>query len=161
MRSKSTLAGWVPAALLAFTAACGGTAATPPAATAPPTPTPAPLVITSTATVAGASMTILTDAQGMTLYRLLADKGGQITCTGTCIANWPPLVLPAGATKPIGGPGVTGTLTTALNPDGKGTQVLYNNWPLYHFIKDTKPGDTNGQNVASKWFVVTPDLAAG
>jgi predicted lipoprotein with Yx(FWY)xxD motif len=162
MRSRSMLAGWVPAAMLLLTVACGGNSpSSQAAATPPPTPTPAPVVVTAMATVAGASMTILTDTKGMTLYYFTPDKGGTITCKAGCLAVWPPLILPSDQTTPVGGPGVTGKLTTAPNPDGKGTQVLYNNWPLYYYAKDTKPGDTTGQNVGAKWFVVPPDLAAG
>jgi predicted lipoprotein with Yx(FWY)xxD motif len=38
---------------------------------------------------------------------------------------------------------------------------MYNNWPLYYYAKDKNPGDTTGQNVGQKWFVVPPDLAKG
>jgi predicted lipoprotein with Yx(FWY)xxD motif len=48
---------------------------------------------------------------------------------------------------------------SVANPDGKGTQVVYNNWPLYYYVKDAKPGDVAGQNLGNKWFVVPPDLA--
>lgn len=164
MKKRSTLFAAVVAALM-LPVACGGSGnsssnAATSAPTPTPTPTPLPVVLAAQATVAGSATTILTDAKGMTLYYFTPDKGGKITCTGGCAAIWPPLVLPAGVTKATGGPGVTGTLTTAPNPDGKGTQVLYNGWPLYEYVKDTKPGDTAGENVGQKWFVATPSLAA-
>jgi predicted lipoprotein with Yx(FWY)xxD motif len=28
--------------------------------------------------------------------------------------------------------------------------------PLYYYIGDTKPGDTNGQGLQNLWFVATP-----
>ena len=124
-------------------------------------PTPAPLVKTATVSVDGKQQTILVDNAGMTLYMFTPDKGGKITCTGPCLAAWPPLLLPADMTKPVPGPGLTGTCTTLPNPDGKGTQILYNNWPLYYYAKDKAPGDVTGQNVGGKWFVVTPDVQAG
>jgi predicted lipoprotein with Yx(FWY)xxD motif len=146
-------------ALVALTAmavvACGGTGGS---ATA--SPTPAATVMTATATVDGASKTILVDSKGMTLYYFTPDKGGKVTCKGACLAAWPALLLPAGTTQPSAGAGVTGTLATVANDEAKGTQVLYNNWPLYYYIKDKKPGDTTGQNVGGKWFVVPPDLAS-
>ena len=117
-------------------------------------PTPAATVLTSTVSVGGASKTILTDSKGMTLYYFTPDKGGKVTCTGGCLAVWPPLL----STAPTAGSGVTGTLTTIANPDGKGTQVVYNSWPLYYYVKDTKPGDVTGENVGGKWFVVPPDI---
>jgi predicted lipoprotein with Yx(FWY)xxD motif len=29
--------------------------------------------------------------------------------------------------------------------------------PLYYYVKDTKPGDTTGQDVGNVWYVVAPD----
>lgn len=166
------LGGAVPAALLAL-AACGGSspgpassgygaASSPSPAAAAATPTPAaPLVLAATATVDGKSTTILTDARGMTLYVFAPDRGaGKITCTMACIGIWPPLVVDDYAPAPTGGPGVGGTFSTLPNPDGKGTQVLFKGWPLYHFARDAKPGDTTGQGVGGKWSVATPDMAA-
>ena len=140
-------------------AACGGS--TPSGgAVSSPSPTPPPNVLAKSETVAGASMVILVDANGMTLYRWKKDTGtGKVGCVAACAAIWPPFILPAGATKPVGGSGVTGTLSTLSNPDGKGLQVTYNGWPLYFFSKDKAPGDTSGQGVAGNWFVVTPDQA--
>ena len=139
--------GFAAIAATALAMACGGDSggSTAPKAT----------VLTATATVAGASKTILTDSKGMTLYYFTPDKGGKVTCTGGCLAVWPALI----SDSPTAGSGVTGTLTTVANPDGKGLQVVYNSWPLYYYVKDTKPGDTTGENVGAKWFVVPPDLA--
>lgn len=143
--------------------ACGGSSpSTTTASTPTPSPTPAPNVLAKAETVAGQSMTILVDARGMTLYRWTTDTGankGKINCVGGCAAVWPPFVLPAAATNAVPGSGVTGTLTTLANPEGKGTQVLYNGWPLYFFAKDQAPGETTGQGVGGKWFVLTPDQA--
>ncbi|HEY7202448.1 MAG TPA: hypothetical protein VIC57_19670, partial [Candidatus Dormibacteraeota bacterium] len=109
----------------------------------------------------GKSQTILVGENGMTLYYYTPDKGaGKVTCTGQCLAAWPPLLLPSGVDKPTGETGVTGALTTLPSPNG-GMQVVYNGWPMYYWAKDTKPGDTTGQNVGGKWFVVPPDVASG
>jgi predicted lipoprotein with Yx(FWY)xxD motif len=143
-------------------AACGGSSNNPAASNTPaPTPTPTPVVKTAMATVAGNSKTILVGENGMTLYYYTPDKGtGQATCTGACMQNWPPLLLPTGVTRPTGESGVTGTLGTVTSPAG-GMQVTYNGWPLYFWTKDKVPGDTTGQNVGGKWFVVPPDVASG
>ncbi len=151
----------VAAALIAM--ACGGssgsTAST--ASTPASTPTPAPVVKTAQASVDGQMETILTDPNGMTLYYYTPDKGtGKVNCVGTCLTNWPPLLLPAGVAKPTGDKGVTGSLSLVPNPNG-GMQVTYNSWPLYAFVKDKAPGDTTGSKVGGKWFVVTPDVASG
>ena len=149
----------VAAAMLAL--ACGGSSNSQTASTPPPTPTPQPVLKTAMATVDGKSQTILVGENGMTLYYYTPDKGaGKVTCTGQCLTAWPPLLLPSGVDKPTGESGVTGTLTTLPSPNG-GMQVVYNGWPMYYWQKDTKPGDTTGQNVGSKWFVVPPDVASG
>ena len=158
MRSRSSILGWA-VALLILPSACGGSAATAQSSPAA-APTPAPVVMTASATVAGKATTILTDAKGMTLYYFTPDKGGKITCSGSCLAAWPPMLLASGTSVPHTAD-LTGSFTTLANPDGKGTQILYNSWPLYFYVKDTKPGDVTGQNVGGKWFVATPDLAAG
>ncbi|MEP7104755.1 MAG: hypothetical protein ABI838_02780 [Chloroflexota bacterium] len=146
---------------LLLAAACGGSSNSPAASSTPSaSPTPAPVVKTATATVAGASMTILVDAEkGMTLYYFTPDKAGTVTCTGGCLAVWPPLEMSTSGT-PTGGSGVTGKLATVMNPNNK-PQVTYNGWPLYFYAKDTKVGDVTGQNVGQKWFVVPPDLKPG
>jgi len=33
-------------------------------------------------------------------------------------------------------------------------QVTIDGKPLYYYVKDAKPGDTNGQGVLSVWYVV-------
>jgi predicted lipoprotein with Yx(FWY)xxD motif len=141
--------------------ACGGSSSNGAAATPAPARTPQPVVKTATATVAGKPETILVGENGMTLYYYTPDKGtGEATCTGQCLANWPPLLLPPGVSKSTGENGVTGTLGTVPSTAG-GMQVTYNSWPLYFFVKDKVPGDTTGQNVSGKWFVVPPDVAPG
>src|SRR2546421_9837982 len=69
--------------------------------------------------------TVLVNAQGFTLYHLKPETSSNIQCTGSCATTWPPILLPAGASAPTGGSGVTGKLGTATRPDG-GTQVTYN-----------------------------------
>ena len=152
----------VPAALAALLtlAACGspsGTASTP---SPSPSPTPSPNVLAKSQTVAGQSIVILTDDKGMTLYLWKKDSSTtKVNCIGGCAAIWPPFVLPSGVTKPVGGTGVSGTLGTLTNPEGKGLQVTYNGWPLYYYVKDKAAGDTTGQGVAGNWFVVPPSQA--
>jgi predicted lipoprotein with Yx(FWY)xxD motif len=160
--SERTMLGAAVASLFLM-AACGGSSpsssgsSSTPAASAA-APSAAAVVKTATATVAGKSETILTDAKGMTLYYYTPDKGGKVTCTAGCATAWPPLMLPAGTTKPTG-TGLTGTLGTVPGASG-GMQVTYNAWPLYGWIKDKAPGDTTGQGVGGNWFVVTPDVSS-
>jgi predicted lipoprotein with Yx(FWY)xxD motif len=96
---------------------------------------------------------VLSDGKGMTLYAFTPDKGGVSTCYDECEAAWPPLV----SDKASVGSGLSADkLGTTKRKDGK-TQVTYNNWPLYYFASDTKPGDVKGQNVKGIWFVLGSD----
>ncbi len=160
MTARLSVRGAFLVGLLLAAVACGGTTSSPPPAS--PSPTAPPLVKTATASVAGSSQTILVDAKGLTLYYFMPDKGGKITCTGGCLANWPPLLAASGQTTVSGTSDISGKFTLLTNAEANGQQVLYNNWPLYHFIKDKQPGDTAGQGLASgKWNVATPGLASG
>lgn len=68
-----------------------------------------------------------------------------------CAQIWPPLVVTGSATA---GSGLDqATLTTITRADGS-TQVKYGDFPLYYFATDTAVGQTNGQGVGGKWYVV-------
>ncbi len=96
---------------------------------------------------------ILTDAQGRTLYLLTKDGADQPSCYAGCAQLWPPFIS---STRAIAGSGVDVTkLGTAMRTDGA-TQVTYNGHPLYYFAQDLKPGDANGQGFGGIWFVVSP-----
>jgi predicted lipoprotein with Yx(FWY)xxD motif len=99
---------------------------------------------------------ILVDSRGRTLYLFKKDTGPKSRCSGSCAVNWPPLLATG---RPRAGSGVAASkLTTTRRPDGK-TQVVYNRHPLYRFVGDSKPGDTNGEGLTAfgaRWFVVSP-----
>jgi predicted lipoprotein with Yx(FWY)xxD motif len=90
---------------------------------------------------------ILVDSAGKALYTYGPDKGhgGQATCTGSCLQEWPPLVVPSG-TEPTGGTGVSGTLSAVKQSNGT-YQVTYNGSPLYTFVEDNSPGQVTGNGV--------------
>ena len=142
-------------------AACGSSGTSSASGSGGSTPTaPAtasPIIKTATATVKGASQTILTNTQGMTLYYFTADTPSQSACTGGCTSTWPP-VLFQGSGTPASVTSLPGMLSAVS--DGNGTQVEYNGHPLYTFSSDTAPGQTNGEGIAGKWFVATPTLKA-
>jgi len=103
-----------------------------------------------TATISG--VTVLTNAQGLTLYWFAPDSATRSTCYGTCAAYWPPVTG-----TPTVGPGVTGTLATIKRSDGT-TQVTYNGHPLYTYVGDTAPGQDFGNNLdlnGGLWHQVT------
>lgn len=129
------------------------------AAAATPTPaasTGAAIVKTASATVGGKAVTILTNAQGMTLYYFTPDTSTKSACTSGCASSWPPLLF-AGTGNPQAAVKLPGELEVYANANGK--QITYNDHPLYTFSGDTAPGQTNGQGVGGKWFVATVDLA--
>jgi predicted lipoprotein with Yx(FWY)xxD motif len=99
---------------------------------------------------------ILVDARGRTLYLFKKDTGGKSRCSGSCAVNWPPLLTTG---RPAAGSGIKASkLATTRRSDGQ-TQVVYNRHPLYSFVGDSKPGNTNGQGVTAfgaRWFAVSP-----
>jgi predicted lipoprotein with Yx(FWY)xxD motif len=99
---------------------------------------------------------ILVNSRGHTLYLFQRDSGKTSECTGACAANWPPLLEKA-APK-VGTGATTSLLASATRPDGS-RQITYNNHPLYTFVKDTKPGDTNGEGLTAfggTWYAISP-----
>ena len=116
----------------------------------------AAIIKTTSATVNGQSVTILTNAQGMTLYYLKPDTATTSACTGACAGNWPPLVFTSS-----GSPGSANALpgTLSVLADANGQQVEYNGHLLYMFSGDTAPGQTNGEGVKGVWFVATTTLS--
>ncbi len=121
-------------------------------ATAAPVNTPTGPATVNVATNAKFG-SILTDANGLTLYIFLSDTSTMSTCTGACASNWPALLTNG---NPVAGSGVDGTkLGTTTRADGS-VQVTYNGHPLYYFAKDKAAGDTNGQGIKSVWYVVSP-----
>jgi predicted lipoprotein with Yx(FWY)xxD motif len=93
----------------------------------------------STAQNAKLGKRILVTTSGRTLYSLSAETNGRFICTGTCLSNWPPLIL-RGSARPTGVRG----LGAIRRPDGR-RQVTYKGKPLYRFASDTKKGDVNGE----------------
>ncbi len=133
----------------------GSTAATSSGTSASASASAASGAATVSVASAGSLGSVLTDAQGMTLYEFTADSSGTSKCSGTCAKIWPPLTVTA---APTGGTGVTGTLGTIQRSDGS-QQVTCNGLPLYHFSGDKQPGDTKGQGILKKWYVVRPDCS--
>src|SRR6266699_6411296 len=151
-----------------FIVACGGYATTgggayggsnnPPATTVPSTggSNSSAVIQTATVPVKGQSETVLTNAQGKTLYYLTADSATQSALARKCVPIWPPLLF-TGSGGPTSSTSLTGKLTVQM--DINGNQVEYNGHQLYTFSGDTAPGQANGQGLFGVWFVATPDLA--
>ncbi|HEY2278013.1 MAG TPA: hypothetical protein VGI00_06640, partial [Streptosporangiaceae bacterium] len=58
-------------------------------------------------------LTVLTDAEGYTLYWFGPDNPTMSACEASCARAWPPVTAPA-----VGGARVTGTLGAIARPDG-------------------------------------------
>jgi len=98
----------------------------------------------------------LTGEDGKTLYTFTNDTkdSGKSTCNGDCATAWPPyLVDELDEVKPDSA--ITGKLALITRDDGK-KQLSYKGWPLYYFANDKVAGDTKGQGLFGKWFVVNP-----
>ncbi len=157
-------------AIVALAAACttsSGTSAAPsvaaPSAAAPSEAAPseaapsepAASAASGDATIAlttNALGTMIVDADGKSLYAFTPDTAGTSTCYEDCATNWPPLLADVGDVT--AGEGLDQSkLTTTDRTDGT-KQVKYGDWPLYYFAGDAAAGDTNGQGVGTKWYVV-------
>lgn len=99
---------------------------------------------------------ILVDGRGRTLYLFARDKHGRSTCTGNCVSAWPPLIASG---KPLARAGARASLLgTTKRADGR-LQVTYNHHPLYTFVKDTRKGQTSGEEVeafGAEWYAISP-----
>ena len=157
-------------AIVALAAACttsSGTSAAPsvaaPSAAAPSAAAPseaAPSEPAASAAAGDATIalttndlgTMIVDADGKSLYAFTPDTAGTSTCYDECATNWPPLLADVGDLT--AGEGLDQSkLTTTDRTDGT-KQVKYGDWPLYYFAGDAAAGDTNGQGVGTKWYVV-------
>lgn len=127
-------------------AACGATAASS-------MPYPLTSVNVTTATLDRGPETILTDSRGFTLYLFTPEKDGAFACIGACLNSWHALLLPAGTDAASSAEALPGKLGVVVRPGGA-RQVTYNEWPLYTFVGDERPGDITGQGIANQWFVV-------
>jgi predicted lipoprotein with Yx(FWY)xxD motif len=115
----------------------------------------APLVIgghtVTLKTIEIRGVTVLTGANGLTLYWFAPDTPTTSKCTGSCTAYWPPVIG-----VPRAGPGVTGTLGT-VSRGSHTVQATYDGHPLYTYIGDNGPGQANGNNIdlnGGYWYEV-------
>jgi predicted lipoprotein with Yx(FWY)xxD motif len=151
-----------PAALAIVVAGCGGGGSTNNngvKAAAPAGANPGTAATTGAETVDLRTTQlgrILVDAQGRSLYLFEKDTGTASTCYGACAGIWPPLTVSG---TPNAGAGVAaGKLGTTKRTDGK-TEVTYNGHPLYYYVADTAPGQTQGQGLnqfGAGWDVLAP-----
>jgi predicted lipoprotein with Yx(FWY)xxD motif len=146
-RTSLPLLGALPLAVLAL-AGCGGSASH----ALPTTSTVRPATVGVAKTGLG---NVLVDRQGRTLYLFGRDSGTMSACTGACAVNWPPLRVRG--TPLVGSGAKPSNVGTTARPDGI-SQLTYSGHPLYTFVSDKKPGDTNGEGInafGGSWFAVS------
>jgi predicted lipoprotein with Yx(FWY)xxD motif len=99
---------------------------------------------------------IVTDREGMTLYRFDKDTANpsKSNCDGECAAKWPPVIATSDKFELQGID--QSKVGTVVRTDGT-RQVTIAGWPVYRFAGDSKSCDTNGQGVGGVWFVIKPD----
>lgn len=99
----------------------------------------------------------LTDGRGRAMYIFMADSVGKRTCFDECAKVWPP-VLTTGT--PVLGDNIEKTLVSTIDVENSTSwQLAYNGWPLYYYVKDTGPGDVNGQDIethGAEWYLINP-----
>jgi len=142
------------AAVLAACSSSGTSSTSGGGSTSTSSPAAATAGSLKTATIGGA--TVLTNANGFTLYSFAPDTSTKSNCNGACAQNWPPVKGPATAS------GVKGTFGTIKRSDGS-TQATFDGHPLYAFVGDTAPGQAkgNGLNAAGGlWHEITTSGSA-
>ena len=166
---QTTIRSLLVLGLIALLVACtsGATTTPAPASVAPPSPvaaTDAPTEAPSAAAPSPAADAtidlatnplgeIIVDNAGMTLYAFTPDSAGVSTCYDDCATAWPPLLADDPAAVSAGAGLEASKLTTVDRTDGT-KQVKYGDWPLYYFASDAAAGDTMGQGLGTKWYVV-------
>ncbi len=144
-------------------AACGSSTSpasssgTTPTTAATPTSATTALLNSASVSVKGQMKTVLTNAQGMTLYYDTKDTATTASCATGCITAWPPLLF-SGSGTPTSGSSLPGTLSVVTTANGP--QVEYQGHLLYTFSGDTAAGQANGEGLANIWHVATADLQA-
>ena len=76
-----------------------------------------------------------------------------------CAKAWPRLLTeekPSAAGEPV-----RKSLVGTIKRNGGSTQVTYNGWPLYHFVKDKGKHKATGQDVHGFWRRMVSGATAG
>jgi predicted lipoprotein with Yx(FWY)xxD motif len=154
------------AAAVALLAACGssgtsGNASGGNSAPAAASSSSAPAATTASTSSSGITTaktsigTVLTTAQGFTIYWFAIDTPNKSNCSGQCAAFWPPL---KGSPTMASGAPLTGKFGSIKRADGT-TQATYEGHPLYLFKEDLRPGQVNGNKLNTAgglWWASTP-----
>ena len=151
-RSRFLRFGGMSVVLALMTAACGGYGSSAPSTSAS---APNSVVTVGASNNSSLGMKILTDSSGRTLYLFQKDQSGKSLCTGTCTSAWPPLLTKV---KAHAGSGVSASLLGTIARNSGSLQVTYNGHPLYTYLGDHSPGQTNGEGLnafGAYWYAIS------
>jgi predicted lipoprotein with Yx(FWY)xxD motif len=101
------------------------------------------------------SGTVLTTAQGRTIYWFAIDTPAKSNCTGSCATFWPPLT---GKPSMAASASLTGKFGTIKRAGGT-LQATYDGHPLYLYKGDTAAGQVHGNGLnasGGRWWATTP-----
>jgi predicted lipoprotein with Yx(FWY)xxD motif len=90
--------------------------------------------------------TILTNAEGLSLYTFDVDDGSVSNCYNGCAKAWPPVLVKSGE-------GLQAPLATTTRKDGT-LQVTVNGQPVYLFVGDSRQGDIKGDGLDDVWHLI-------
>jgi predicted lipoprotein with Yx(FWY)xxD motif len=89
------------------------------------------------------------------LYLLSTEAGASIQCTGSCLSVWLPLEVTSTSAPVTVGPKVAGAI--GFVPRGSEFQVTFNSYPVYTYVGDSGPGQSNGEGVVEfggTWYLL-------
>ena len=98
---------------------------------------------------------VIVDSKGRTLYLFEKDTSRRSACSGLCAQYWPPLLTHG---TPVARTGVKQSLLGKIRRADGTQQVTYAGHPLYLYVGDSKPGQTNGegsQEFGAGWDVLS------
>lgn len=100
----------------------------------------------------------VTDGAGRAVYLFTKDTSGVSTCTDSCAANWPAVLVETGADMAslVAGTDIDPALLGTVPMDETTAQLTLNGWPLYYYAADTQANAVGGQGVNDVWYLVTP-----
>jgi len=99
---------------------------------------------------------VIVDSRGRTLYLFEKDTHRRSACSAQCAQFWPPLLTHGVPRARAGAKQLL--LGMIRRPDGS-RQVTYAGHPVYEYVGDSGPGQTNGegsQEFGAGWDVLSP-----
>jgi predicted lipoprotein with Yx(FWY)xxD motif len=90
---------------------------------------------------------VLENAQSFSIYVLSVEKGAKLHCTGACLSTWRPLVVKSSVKAVSVAKSVKGKIGF-VKRTATTKQVTFNSFPIYTFVGDSGPNQSNGEAVS-------------